>query len=84
MLKPLAIWSVLLMLIATDGTVGDDVAIRSQEGGNSSASRTRQRRHRTDKAKLVRQYLKKNGRLEGMIRLVDGVNPYEGQSRPSW
>ena len=39
----------------------------------------RPRRHRNDKAKLIRQYLKKNGRLEGMVRLVDGAEPHEGQ-----
>lgn len=38
----------------------------------------RQRRHRTDKAKLIQHYLKKNGRLEGMVRLVDGVHANEG------
>lgn len=41
-------------------------------------SARRQRRHRTDKAKLIQHYLKKNGRLEGMIRLVDGVTDFEG------
>ena len=82
MLKPFVIWSILLMLIAPDETVGDDNTIKPQQRenltGNVSASRTRQRRHRNDKAKLVRQYLKKNGRLEGMVRLVDGPHPYEG------
>lgn len=38
----------------------------------------RQRRHRTDKARLIQHYLKKNGRLEGMVRLVDGLNDFEG------
>lgn len=38
----------------------------------------RQRRHRTDKARLIQHYLKKNGRLEGMIRLVDGLGDFEG------
>ena len=38
----------------------------------------RQRRHRTDKAKLIQHYLKKNGRLEGMVRIVDGVLENEG------
>jgi hypothetical protein len=72
----------LLLLVATDETVGNDGTIKTQQRenltGNVSVSRTRQRRHRNDKAKLVRQYLKKNGRLEGMVRLVDGVHPYEG------
>ena len=39
----------------------------------------RQRRHRGNRAQLIRQYLKKNGRLEGMVRLVDGTHPNEGQ-----
>jgi hypothetical protein len=38
----------------------------------------RQRRHRTDKAKLIQHYLKKNGRLEGMVRIVDGLRENEG------
>jgi hypothetical protein len=40
----------------------------------------RQRRHRTDKAKLIQHYLKKNGRLEGMVRIVDGLRENEGFS----
>ena len=43
----------------------------------------RQRRHRSDKAKLIQHYLKKNGRLEGMIRLVDGIHDNEGINFPS-
>lgn len=40
--------------------------------------RQRQRRHRGERAQLIRHYLKKNGRLEGMVRLVDGTHPNEG------
>ncbi len=51
---------------ATDRTLRDRVAAR------------RHRRHRTDKAKLIRNFLKRNGRLEGMVRLVDGPHPHVG------
>ena len=40
----------------------------------------RPRRHRTDKAKLIRDFLKKNGRLEGMVRLINGPNAHAGSS----
>lgn len=43
-----------------------------------STSAKRHRRHRSDRAKLIRQYLKKNGRLEGMIRLADSTDPHQG------
>lgn len=43
-----------------------------------AAARRNRRQHRNDKARLIRHYLRKNGRLEGMIRLVDGSNENEG------
>lgn len=46
--------------------------------------RQRQRRHRGERAQLIRHYLKKNGRLEGMVRLVDGTHPNEGQFTASF
>ena len=50
---------------------------RRRPVGQDGSSR-RERRHRSDKAKLVQHYLKKNGRLEGMVRLVDGLYDFEG------
>ena len=78
--KPrLVICSFLLVWLALEGCVCG-VAGQDQRSARDSAAGgpRRQRRHRNDKAKLVRQYLKKNGRLEGMIRLVDGQQDHEG------
>lgn len=65
----------------------DDVAALAQQSParqSTTALRDpvsgRHRRHRSDKAKLLRNFLKKNGRLEGMIRLVDGPHAHIGNN----
>ena len=49
-----------------------------QERAARDEPRRQRRQQRNDRAKLARQFLKRNGRLEGMIRLVDGAHDYEG------
>ena len=66
------IYSVLLTWLAL---VVDGV---QQERSARDGPRRQRRQQRNDRAKLVRQFLKRNGRLEGMVRLVDGAHDYEG------
>ncbi len=70
--KHLVIYSVLLTWLAL---VVDGV---QQERSARDGPRRQRRQQRNDRAKLVRQFLKRNGRLEGMVRLVDGAHDYEG------
>ena len=49
-----------------------------QERAARYEPRRQRRQQQNDRAKLARQFLKRNGRLEGMIRLVDGAHDYEG------
>ena len=55
-------------------TIAVNVAI-SQDVGSARRRRTL---GRSERAKKLKYFLKKHGRLEGMIRLVDGTKPSEG------
>jgi len=69
-LKLLSIYLVIVaMVMDFAGVDGQEVA---------AAGRQRRARNRGDRAQMIRQFLKKKGRLEGLVRLVDGTVPHEG------
>ena len=75
-LKLLSIYLVIVaMVMDFAGVDGQEVA---------AAGRQRRARNRGDRAQMIRQFLKKKGRLEGLVRLVDGTVPHEGQFDPRW